>query len=591
MENAPNYYYQPSYVPYVITLKPRKIEYSKKDLVFSIIFIALSFVIVNFILLNGLNLGFTIAFFLLFIISTAYLCERENKVSFFTVACGALSLLSSVGFTLYHDYLMNVIMLFVSLSLFSIYTIGISGVFRHREGSFKIILDVLDGIVVKPFENIGLIFSSFTTSFTKKTSLKNIFIGVAVAFPALLVIIPLLVSSDAAFNGLVKMIFKNVGVNFGEALVAALIAPYLISHFVSKKKKVNFKQGKAGASNGVIASSITVSFLSVISVTYIFYLFSQLAYFFSAFSGILPEGYKYSASEYARRGFFEMFAICVINFIIINLATALTKRNGKGKTPIAVKLLSLFVVAFSVLLIVIAMSKMKLNIGIFGLSKNRVLVSVFMIMMLVVILFYVIHMFKPGIGYMQGVVVICGVILVALSFSNLDGQIAKYNVEKYISGELDSIDVSYLYSLSDSAHPYILELADAEDHKVTKNVKYYTMKLMLDDYNHYIDFYEEKGDEGVRLNKTNDFRKYNITASKSASALAEYYNSLSKAEKDAMYSQYNLDWNENVYYVEADDAYYKWNGNNYNEYVYNQKTDKYEYNGVADRSYVEELIW
>ncbi len=594
MENVTNN----SYVPYnvsnvsnFITLKPKSIEYKKKDMIFSIIFIVISFVIVDFILLNGLNLGFTIAFALLFAVSTAYLYNRENKVSPFTVICGALSLLSTVGFTLYHDYMMNVIMLFVTLSLFSVYTIGISGTFRYREGSFKIIFDILDAVFVKPFANLGLVFRSFTSSFNAKSSLKNVVIGIAVSLPVLFVIIPLLVSGDAAFSGLVKMVFKNVGVYLGEAALVVLIAPYLISHFVTKSKKIDFKQVKAGSSKRPVPSAVTVSFLSAISVTYVAYMFSQLAYFFSAFAGILPEDYTGSASEYARRGFFEMFAICVINFIIITLASALTKRNGRGRTPIAVKLLSLFIVAFSLVLLITAMQKMKMNIEFFGLSKNRVLVSVFMLMMLAVILFYVIHMFKPSFGYMQGVVIVCSAVLVALSFTNLDGQIAKYNVEKYISGELDSIDVSYLYSLSDSAHPYISELNKAEDHNVAKNAKYYTVELMLSEYEKYIDFNEDNIYEAVKLNKINDFREYNAARSKSAAALAEYYNSLSKAEKEALYSQYKLDSDDEYIYSEQDDTYYKWNDQNYNKYIYNEKSDKYEYNGVADETYVDELLW
>lgn len=44
--------------------------------------------------------------------------------------------------------------------------------------------------------------------------------------------------------------------------------------------------------------------------------------------------------------FFEMFAICVINFIIVTLAGMLSKKNGKGKKPLSVKALSVFIVLF-----------------------------------------------------------------------------------------------------------------------------------------------------------------------------------------------------------------------------------------------------
>ena len=44
--------------------------------------------------------------------------------------------------------------------------------------------------------------------------------------------------------------------------------------------------------------------LGMISLVYVLYLVSQLAYFSGGFSGILPKGY--TMAEYARRGFFEM---------------------------------------------------------------------------------------------------------------------------------------------------------------------------------------------------------------------------------------------------------------------------------------------
>jgi hypothetical protein len=94
--------------------------------------------------------------------------------------------------------------------------------------------------------------------------------------------------------------------------------------------------------NRVFPIAGAVSFLTVISLTYLVYLFSQLAYFFSAFNGFLPEGYTRTASAFARRGFFEMFAICAINILIISIISAFSKREG-GKPSLAVRLLSLFI--------------------------------------------------------------------------------------------------------------------------------------------------------------------------------------------------------------------------------------------------------
>lgn len=587
MDNNNNYYYAPSQelsasekAP-IITIK-EKFDFTKKDFIFSLIFTVLSIIAVDFVMLHGMNLGFTIVFYLLFIVSTVYLFDVKRKPSVFTCICGALSLASAVTFTLYHDIMMNVFMLILIFGLFTVYTCGMSGVFTCNEGSCKIVFDMLSGIFVKPFSNFGSVMKSFFAGFSKKGSAKNTIIGIVIALPVLLVIVPLLVSGDEAFSGLINMIFKNVGVYLFELLVALIIAPYLISYFVVKRKRLDLKAGSKGF-KGAVAPSVAISFLSVISVTYVVYLFSQLAYFFSAFSGILPSGYTLTESEFARRGFFEMFAVCVINFIIVTLATVLTKRDKNYKIALPIKLLSAFVIFFSMVMLITAMAKMKLNIEIFGLSKNRVLVSVFMLMMLVSIVFYIIHIFNPKFGYMQGIVIICSAMLCALSFCNLDAQIAKYNVEKYLSGDLESVDVSYLYSLSDSAYPYILELDSADDHLVTKEVKRYAAKIIREDYDTYlhqtlIDNYTAN----ITCSPSEDFREYNKAKADSIKIFADYYNALDEQGRKNLIGQYKFDESYDYTYNAVDDTYYKWENNYCSKYQYVEKNDRYEYMGTVD---------
>ena len=386
-------YYQPYNT--VNRKKEPEIKLAKRDLIFALIFFAVSFIIVDFVFFHGFNLGFTIAFFVLFTATTVYLFDVNTKVSAFSYICGAMSLAGAVTFSIYNDFLVNSIMLFLVCSLFGIYICSISACIAHNQGSFRMLGDVLKETFVSPFSNGADITGAYGRVMSKNKVSRNVIIGIALSLPVLFVIIPLLAGSDAAFENLVKIVLKNIGKYLLEAILALIVTPLIILYAVSKKCGKHKKKNEKSKSRGVIQSPVTVSFLSVISATYVIYLFSQLAYFFSAFSGILPEGYSYSASVYARRGFFEMFAICVINMVIIALANILTKRV-KGKIPIAVKAISAFILLFTVLILVTAMAKMKLNIEIFGLSKNRLLVSVFMIMIFVIIVFYIIHIFLPN---------------------------------------------------------------------------------------------------------------------------------------------------------------------------------------------------
>lgn len=592
MDNNDKYYYYnpaqdatliPTPAPQITKVCRASFNFTKKDKIFTALFFALSIIMVDFVMLHGFNLGFTIAFVLMFMVSTAYLLKKENKASPFCVICGVLSLAGSVTFTLYHDYFVNAVMLLLILGLFTIYVCGLSNTFTYKEGSIKICINMLDGIFFSP-EHYGDIRRAVSSSHSKNKNIKSIVLGFVISVPVLIVVVPLLASGDAAFSGLLSVTFKNIGIYVAELFVAAAVAAYMIPYFIVKHKRLGVREVKQRSFNGVVSSSLTATVLSVISVTYLVYLFSQLAYFFSAFSGFLPEGYAFTESEYARRGFFEMFAICVINFIIITLAGILSKKNEKGRIPLSVKALSVFIILFSTLLLVTAMAKMKLNIENFGLSKNRVMVSIFMIMMIVSIVFYVIHIFAPKLSYMQGIVVICSAVFISLAFCNIDAGIAKYNTEKYLSGELKSVDVDYLYSLSDSAYPYILELADADDHLVTKEVKHAVGKMLYNDYADYsnIDFVDNYTSE-LKWSPSTDFREFNLAVNHAAKAAVDYYNSMDKDERSSLVHQYTIDEDDYYSYDSVNDFYYKYDDNgNCNQYSYNEKSGKYEYMGVID---------
>ena len=48
---------------------------------------------------------------------------------------------------------------------------------------------------------------------------------------------------------------------------------------------------------------------------------------------------------------------------------------------------------------------------------------------------------------------------------------AKYNVNAYISGKLETVDVDYLGSLGSGATPYLVQLAESADPQVAASAK------------------------------------------------------------------------------------------------------------------------
>ena len=560
--------YIPSlYLPVKKTYKP----FEKKDTAFVFLSLFAAFLIVDFALFHGFNIGFTIAYFVLFAVSNVYLWKKETKKSLFSLACGAISLAGAVTFGLFDNLLINAIMFVLIMGLYAFYVLGISDTFKRKQGSFKVIIDLFSSVFIDTVGGLENVIGSAKATSKKNKKFINSLIGIAIAIPFLVVIIPLLIQSDAAFEGLVDKIIKNIGIYLLELAIAVVATPFLFSYLFNRKNAGNIAE-PSGKSARVFIPTISISFLSVISVTYIVYLFSQLAYFFSAFKGILPEDYHYTASVFARRGFYEMFAVCVINVAIISAVGILTKRE-KGRLSPVIKALSCFISLFSVLLVVIAMQKMRLNISIYGLSVNRVLVCTLMIMLLLMIAFFILHIFAPKISYMQPIIIICSALFVALSFANIDALCADYNIRAYQSGKIEMLDTVAIRKSSDSAIPYLIELAKSDDEVISNSAK-----------NQLVMYVENKSDlsfvKGNKVavnnkNKAYDFRRYNKARIEAYNGVVDYLNNLDDKEKKPVDKMISM-WNNYEYYNDGD-YFEDYSNDNYTLiYHYNPKTGNYD---------------
>lgn len=602
INNAPPIYSAPmppyadfgAYYPPAPTVKKRKIAVSKRDVVFALLFFGTAIVITDFVLWHGLSLGFSLAFLLLFAVVTAYYADKGKRPPAFAVSCGALSLAGAGSFAVSNDEFLKLFMLIPIALLFALYVCGISGGLRRRCGSVKILGDAAKSVFKTPAENIGAVVGEYCGFSLKNKANKNVVIGILMALPVLAAVIPLLASSDAAFENLVKTAFKNIGTGIGKIIVAAVIAFLLIVYAVSNKYSA--KAAKAPSVSRRLNPAVSVSFLSVISCVYLVFLFSQLAYFFSAFSGVLPQGYTYSASEFARRGFYEMAVVCIINTALLSAVAVLTKKSPQ-KVLRAVKALSLFIMLFSALLLAISAAKMGLNISIFGLTKNRLFVCLLMAAFGVVLIFFAIHLLAPKVPYMQPVIIICSAIFIAFAYFNSDNAIVKYNIAKYESGAISSIDGYYLSSLKGALVSDFAEIEKSGNNSAVNGARSAIIGRICECCPEFFG-------GGFAVNndieyKKSDFREYNLLGDQVKKDAVAYYNSLSEKERRTLYSQYLLEERGGTYDPDSN-SYTVWeNDGNEAVYSYDSATGEYiksqsvhaavyESNGYDDDNYGNE---
>jgi len=290
-------------------------------------------------------------------------------------------------------------------------------------------------------------------------------IGVLVFLPLIAAVTNLLVSADQAFESFIVNIaelvnFYTIITYIGQFIVGIPVAFYLYGLIYGNVKgrhdeKITSKSVDNAAEIVKIAPKLTIySGLTAFNIIYLVFFAVQATYLFSAFGGNLPEAYTYA--EYARRGFFEICAVAGINLFVITVSHMTIKR-GAGEEPRTLRIETAAISVFTILLICTALSKMVMYINVYGLTQLRVFTSWFMALLLIVFAIICVRQF---IKFNSARLIIAGfvVMFVALSYSNADGFIAKYNIERYMAGTLETIDVYVLTELSDAAIPYIYEL-------------------------------------------------------------------------------------------------------------------------------------
>ena len=107
--------------------------------------------------------------------------------------------------------------------------------------------------------------------------------------------------------------------------------------------------------------------LGAFCLLYLLFFVIQGQYLFGAFTRTLPEGFV--VAEYARQGFFELCRVMAVNFILLWLVARLSRTTVREDKPALV--CSLLLLVESMLLAVVAFSKLMLYISCFGFTPLR----------------------------------------------------------------------------------------------------------------------------------------------------------------------------------------------------------------------------
>ncbi len=224
------------------------------------------------------------------------------------------------------------------------------------------------------------------TSFVKKSksNILSILLGFIVALPVLFIVLILLSNADQNFGNMVENLFQ-LRFRFENVIVRILyfLGAFVIFMFYSIKifytKDFLPKETKRFKINSVSAST----FLILLNIVYILFLYLQAQYIFTDGLLALPSDFTYS--EYARDGFFPTFTVTIINLCLITFIIHFTSIDFSNKV---FKLNFIVMFTSNILLIFNALNRMYLYIATYGYTTLRTLptLALFLVLVLMILL-------------------------------------------------------------------------------------------------------------------------------------------------------------------------------------------------------------
>ena len=370
-------------------------------------------------------------------------------------------------------------------------------------GEFKFINIITNLFIVifKPIIYIGEAVNLISNNIFKRNQIKSegtikevikeskvirqILLGLVISIPLLIIILALLISADAVFAQIlepIKELFANIlSIKFWASvyfriLVFVLVCIYFMA-FICNILKMDTEKKNVQSGIQIRMQNITVNtVLTVLNIVYLLFTIVQFTYLFTK----LGVDGDFNYAEYARRGFFQLMIVTIINFAIILLTNA-NKRETSKVVNIYTKIMNLFLIIFTAIMICSSFLRMYLYEQEFGYTFLRLMVFFILVTELILIVPTIAYVFTKKVKLLKSYVVIIAIMYALINFANVDKTIARKNVDKFIADsklsvikERSKTDFNYLKKLSIDAIPDIIRLYDnTDDESLKARIKTY----------------------------------------------------------------------------------------------------------------------
>lgn len=308
-----------------------------------------------------------------------------------------------------------------------------------------------------PFSGVGTLFRPLLRNGHHRRW-KGILLGTIVALPFLLIFLLLFVGADGLFREALSSVFAGISqmelfqrtVTDTAALLFFTGAAWTVFSRLWEGRRIP----EPHKSRIAIDQTVISTFLVLLNALFLTFIAFQFVYFFGGASVVQDRGLTYAT--YAREGFFQLLAVSAL---VAAIVAALYRAHALHERVI--RMLGAALIVETGVVIASAVRRMALYVDAYGLTLDRYWALAAIVLIAAGLAFTLIGMIgRLSFSRWSSGILIGGLIAVSiLNILDTEGFIARFNVDRFLSGNTTQLDLNYLEQLSADTVPALARLA------------------------------------------------------------------------------------------------------------------------------------
>lgn len=378
-----------------------------------------------------------------------YLLEKNKKITNYKAMILLIPIcLLSITYFVFNNVLFNILNLIVIPLLIAFFILRLVG--EKLEVNLISFLKSLI-IFIIPLTYIEESFEKIRQSLEERTKIDvdskkekdigKIIRAILITIPIVVIIIILLSSADEIFGSIFNGMFKSILNIINSILVSNFIVRviliilafiYFSCFFYYLVSEMEFPEDEAKP----IEDNITIKMiLGILNIIYLIFCIIQINSLFMKNISV------FDYSEYARKGFFQLMWVSIINLVTILIAKK-SEKNNDEKGNKYIKIMCLVMIIFTFIILLSSTYRMYLYESAYGSTRLRLLVFCALFteaILLVPTSLYILN-YKFDLAKIYFTIIMT--VYVGMNFANFDNVIATRIVDRYENTGL--IDMDYI---------------------------------------------------------------------------------------------------------------------------------------------------